>query len=87
MMSLVEPGAPPPETLVGCKVPVVLPDEITRGVIVEERSLDEVVVHLSLVTPMARSHTYRLGDQVLCRRQRDDFGGGSHWRAVKRLED
>ncbi len=87
MMSLVEPEAPPPETRGGRKSPVTLPDEITRGVIVEERSPDEVVVHLSLVTPMSRSHSYRLGDLILCRRHRDDLGGGAHWRAVRMLED
>lgn len=72
---------------VGQKIPVTLPDEITRAEVVEVRSEDEIVVALTVVTPMAKTHTYRLGDRVLCRRHPDSFGGGEHWTAVRRLED
>lgn len=71
---------------IGQKIPVTLPDEITRGEVAEVRSDEEIVVGLTLVTPMARTHTYRLGDRVLCRRESDAFGGGSHWRAVAKVE-
>lgn len=79
-------GVEPTGPVVGQKIPVTLPDEITRGEVVEVHSESELVVGLTLVTPMARTHTYRLGDRVLCRKQADPFGGGSHWKAVKTVE-
>lgn len=67
----------------GLRIPVQLPGELSRGEVLEVRGDDEIVVGLTVQTPMnlSRTHTYRLGDKVVCRR-RYGMGGLEQWEAV-----
>ncbi len=67
--------------ILGQKIPVQLPSELTRAEVQEIRSNDEIVAGLTVQTPMAKTHSYHLGDRVLCRR-RLGMGGLEVWEAV-----
>jgi hypothetical protein len=68
---------------VGQKIPVTLPNEITRAEVIEVRSDDEVVVALTVQAPMAKTHDYKYGDTLACRR-RQGLGGIDKWEVVSR---
>lgn len=70
-------GVPSP----GQVVPVALPDEITRAEVLEVRSDDEILVKLNVIVPMSKTHSYKFGDSVSCRRSRTMLG--EKWEAQR----
>lgn len=64
---------------VGQLLPVVLPSEITRAEVVEVKNSDHIVAKL-VVTPMGKSHSYKLGDKVKCHRVAGTLG--ERWEVV-----
>jgi len=66
---------------VGQKIPVNLPCEIVRAEVIEVMSGNEVRASLTVQAPMAKSHSYKIGDVVLCRRS-SGLGGIDRWEAV-----
>lgn len=66
---------------VGQKIPVNLPSEIVRAEVIEVMSDNEVRVSLTVQAPMAKSHSFKIGDVVSCRRSAG-LGGIDRWEAV-----